>query len=245
MDDERDPGVPPAPPSADPAPGVDRGDRVHAFRDDAIEVTWSRRRCIHVAACVFTQPAVFQPGRRPWVDVTRAGADDVAATVLRCPTGALHYSRRDGAAPEPVPAENVIVVSRNGPLYLAGDVEVCDERGEVRLTDTRVALCRCGRTGNAPLCDGSHHAAAFRDGGTLRDTSPAEPGEAAASSRLRIEPVAGGPLRVTGPFTLFGAAADDGVTGGRVKLCRCGRSDNKPFCDGSHKRAPADDTPRG
>jgi len=241
MDDERDPGTPPAPPAGGVTPGVDRGDRLHAFRDDAITVTWSRRRCIHVAACVFARPDVFQPGRRPWVDVAQGDPGDVADTVLRCPTGALHYVRTDGGVAEPAPAANTIVVSRNGPVFVAADVEVTDESGAVRLVDTRVALCRCGRTANAPLCDGAHHAAGFRDAAALGDTSAVDDGDVAArpGTRLRIEPVAGGPLRVTGPFTLLGAGTGQAVAGARVKLCRCGRSANKPFCDGSHRAAEA------
>jgi CDGSH-type Zn-finger protein len=47
-----------------------------------------------------------------------------------------------------------------------------------------------------------------------------------------------GPLRIEGEFTLCdmtGAAYD--VAGRTViSLCRCGASENKPFCDGSHKR---------
>jgi CDGSH-type Zn-finger protein len=46
-----------------------------------------------------------------------------------------------------------------------------------------------------------------------------------------------GPLIVRGRFTI---AAQDGepIPAGRrtVALCRCGRSANKPFCDGSHER---------
>jgi CDGSH-type Zn-finger protein len=46
-----------------------------------------------------------------------------------------------------------------------------------------------------------------------------------------------GPLRVEGDFEIldpdgkpFGLAGRTGVS-----LCRCGHSQNKPFCDGSHK----------
>lgn len=46
-----------------------------------------------------------------------------------------------------------------------------------------------------------------------------------------------GPLRVQGEFEIVDK---DGITydlGGRdtVSLCRCGLSQKKPFCDGSHK----------
>jgi len=47
-----------------------------------------------------------------------------------------------------------------------------------------------------------------------------------------------GPLRLEGEFTI--CDAQGGVFGlaGRtvISLCRCGLSENKPFCDGSHKK---------
>lgn len=58
-----------------------------------------------------------------------------------------------------------------------------------------------------------------------------------ADDETRIEVKPDGPLIVTGRFTIVDA---DGrpleVTDGRAKLCRCGRSETKPFCDGGHKR---------
>ena len=47
-----------------------------------------------------------------------------------------------------------------------------------------------------------------------------------------------GPLRLEGEFTICDAAGNAFGLAGRtvISLCRCGRSENKPFCDGSHKR---------
>jgi CDGSH-type Zn-finger protein len=46
-----------------------------------------------------------------------------------------------------------------------------------------------------------------------------------------------GPLAVTGPFELKDAAGRPVVHAElTVKLCRCGGSQNKPFCDGTHRR---------
>jgi CDGSH-type Zn-finger protein/uncharacterized Fe-S cluster protein YjdI len=236
MSDERDPGTAPdlAAPSA-PAPGLDRGDRVHEFRGKDISVTWSRRRCIHAAECVMRLPTVFEPGRRPWVDVSQASEDAIARVVNRCPTGALHSARTDGSVPEAAPATNSMLVSRNGPVYLRGDIELQDESGALRLADTRMALCRCGRSANRPLCDGSHLAAGFRDAGAVRDESAVKrPG--APDGKLRVRPQRDGPLQIDGPFSLKGADRGAVVSGGSARLCRCGHSGNKPFCDGSHER---------
>jgi CDGSH-type Zn-finger protein/uncharacterized Fe-S cluster protein YjdI len=237
MGDERDPGTAPdraAP--GEPFSGVDRGDRVHEFRGKDISVTWSRRRCIHAAECVMNLPTVFEPGRRPWVDVSQASRDAIARVVARCPTGALHYARTDGVPPEVAPATNSVRVTRNGPLYLHGDIELLDESGALRLADTRVALCRCGGSANRPLCDGSHLEMDFRDSAALRDESAVQdPG--APGGKLRVRPQPDGPLQLDGPFSLTGAERGVALSGTGARLCRCGHSRNKPFCDGSHERA--------
>jgi len=48
--------------------------------------------------------------------------------------------------------------------------------------------------------------------------------------------IAGGPLKVTGPFRIKGSDRKIIEKEEPVLLCRCGNSSNKPFCDGSHKR---------
>ena len=47
-----------------------------------------------------------------------------------------------------------------------------------------------------------------------------------------------GPLRVKGDFSIQDSEGHTYDLAGReaLALCRCGNSENKPFCDGSHKR---------
>ena len=46
-----------------------------------------------------------------------------------------------------------------------------------------------------------------------------------------------GSLRIEGDFTLVDAEGKEFGLAGRtaISLCRCGHSQNKPFCDSSHK----------
>jgi CDGSH-type Zn-finger protein len=55
---------------------------------------------------------------------------------------------------------------------------------------------------------------------------------------MKITVVNNGPLRIEGEFAIYDAAGNAFGLGGRtvISLCRCGNSENKPFCDGSHKR---------
>lgn len=55
---------------------------------------------------------------------------------------------------------------------------------------------------------------------------------------VRIKVRESGPYLVTGPITLVDADGNEYVTEnpkGNIALCRCGGSQTKPFCDGSHK----------
>lgn len=47
-----------------------------------------------------------------------------------------------------------------------------------------------------------------------------------------------GPLRIEGVVSVCDAAGKEFGLAGRtvISLCRCGHSQNKPFCDGSHAR---------
>lgn len=47
-----------------------------------------------------------------------------------------------------------------------------------------------------------------------------------------------GPIIVEGPLTLHDTEGNEiSSHGSSVAICRCGKSANKPFCDGRHKDA--------
>jgi CDGSH-type Zn-finger protein len=53
-----------------------------------------------------------------------------------------------------------------------------------------------------------------------------------------------GPIRIEGEFEIHDPAGTAFGLAGRtvISLCRCGHSENKPFCDGSHNRVGFSDT---
>jgi len=57
-----------------------------------------------------------------------------------------------------------------------------------------------------------------------------------AATRITVRP--NGPYRVEGEIELVDAQGKAFGLGGRtaISLCRCGHSNNKPFCDGSHSK---------
>jgi CDGSH-type Zn-finger protein len=58
----------------------------------------------------------------------------------------------------------------------------------------------------------------------------------ADDEQVTITPYPNGPYLVRGPFTIVDGKGNEIETKRRVvALCRCGRSQIKPFCDGTHK----------
>ena len=75
--------------------------------------------------------------------IPEAAIDDVEATPLRG-TGAT------------------ITPYRDGPLIVRGDFRLVDQDGaEIDPGRGTIALCRCGKSGIKPFCDGSHKRSGF------------------------------------------------------------------------------------
>jgi len=54
--------------------------------------------------------------------------------------------------------------------------------------------------------------------------------------KTKVTALKDGPLMVEGNFSVKGIDGNILSTMDKVFLCRCGKSANKPFCDGSHKK---------
>jgi len=59
------------------------------------------------------------------------------------------------------PITPIIRVLDKGPLHIRGAVELIDAAGNRFETGEQFTLCRCGMSGQAPFCDGSHRMGGF------------------------------------------------------------------------------------
>ncbi len=137
------------------------------YANDKVRVRWEPAYCIHTARCLTALPQVFDALSRPWVEIDAADADEIAETVMLCPTGALHFERLDGGEQEAAWEPTMVEARPNGPLFVRGRIIVRKEDGELR-EETRAALCRCGGSSNKPFCDGAHRSNGFRAEGTTK-----------------------------------------------------------------------------
>ena len=208
------------------------------YETESIRVHWDSARCIHTGICLRRLPAVFDTSARPWVDLSAADADMVADAVSHCPTGALRYERLDGAEQEEPERPTVVMPIENGPLLMVGDLDVRTPEGEPIAHENRLTLCRCGMSRNQPFCDNSHRRRSWESGPT---SEPAEdwppPREGAAQQPTSIVPKQDASLDLRGHLRIYHSDGKPIAELGRVLLCRCGQSGNKPFCDSSHHDA--------
>lgn len=212
--------------------------KIHRYESDDIEISYDVNRCIHAKECVKGLRAVFDPDQRPWIQPGQARPDQVAKVVEQCPTGALHYRRKDqneaekGQKPAP---RNTIAVVTDGPVYFRGELEVRDHKGEVVLRDQRFALCRCGQSSNKPACDNSHRDTVFEAPTAIPQDALEPRGELHEPAPLVLKLMKNGPVLVEGSYEIYSDTCPPSRGSKNIALCRCGSSANKPFCDGSHK----------
>lgn len=211
---------------SEPAPKTTPKPR--AYAGEGIEISFQMARCIHARNCYLKLPGVFDPDRRPWVDPDAAAPEDIAAMIQSCPSGALTYRRLDGGTEEAPPGINRMSLTENGPMAFHGNLVVDGAPA------TRATMCRCGKSKAMPFCDYSHVAAGFAATGEPPAPDSEAPGDD-PGAELALIPHENGPLEARGPLEITTGAGHRLHRGTRAFLCRCGRSSNKPFCDGTHK----------
>ncbi len=232
------PGAPPKPPKHEPHDDKPKPTKSEEKKDEEevigreegkdMILSFDTSRCIHARFCVLGAPEVFLANVvGKWIFPDKMETQTLRGICHSCPSGAVSYEPKGDIAPELAPLVNVLKTRENGPNEIRAPMRIDGEDIGFRAT-----LCRCGKSKNKPFCDNSHREAGFIATGEP-ETRQSEP-LAVRDGPLDIAPQKNGPLQVSGNLEICSGTGRnvDRVT--TVRLCRCGGSKNKPFCDNTH-----------
>lgn len=156
------------------------------YSNDEITVYWKPSACVHASYCYRELIEVFDPVRRPWVDMKGAITQKIINTVNMCPTEALSWKWNDEAKNKDIGADQFnhikfrrpelvrkdqerlyenpvsVKIMTNGPIVIKGDfiLEHYGKRKEIN--DGIISICRCGISYHQPFCDGQHRRTGFK-----------------------------------------------------------------------------------
>lgn len=103
----------------------------------------------------------------------------------------------------------------------------------------RMALCRCGESSSKPYCDMTHLRIGFV--AARSEIAPAHVHERVGQEEtVKITSMENGPNKVEveggAGWRVLRDGREEIVERPAIFLCRCGHSENKPFCDGTHNK---------
>jgi CDGSH-type Zn-finger protein len=143
---------------------ADRGtfaDRAYPYRGEGVTLHDDRTLCTQAGYCGDRFTNV-------WAMIERTDDPEIRERLrgmsMLCPSGRIVSQLEGSDEPDEIEREPSIAVTRDGPLWVRGGVEIRGADGEPYEVRNRVTLCRCGRSENKPFCDGSHKDAGFSDG---------------------------------------------------------------------------------
>jgi CDGSH-type Zn-finger protein/uncharacterized Fe-S cluster protein YjdI len=157
------------------------------YKNDEITVYWKPSACVHASYCYRELIEVFDPSRRPWVDMNGSTTDRIIEVVNLCPTEALAWKwnddeknksvdkeqlnhinfRRpellntDNNVPDEQPASVKIMI--DGPIVLKGNFTLLYSGNKKEVHENIISICRCGESDHQPFCDGRHRKVGFND----------------------------------------------------------------------------------
>jgi uncharacterized Fe-S cluster protein YjdI len=170
---------------------MDRGKNVFSggrkYRNNEITVYWKPDACVHASFCYRELIEVFDPGRRPWVDMNGASTDRIIEVVNMCPTEALTWKWNDDDKNKNISVDQTnhvifrrpelleikepenqgnpvsVKIMMDGPIVIKGDFTFQYSGNRKVMKDGIISLCRCGASSHLPFCDGAHRKIGFED----------------------------------------------------------------------------------
>ena len=144
-------------------------------------------------------------------------------------SGAIRYEETGQSQRKPL--VNTLHIRENGPYALSADLQL----GEKPCASQKMTLCRCGASKNKPYCDGTHVDIGFVATGEVAVVDSPDP--ESRSGVVIVSPLKDGPVQVDGNLEICTGTGHTVNRVQQVHLCRCGHSNNKPYCDGAHSKA--------
>jgi len=155
------------------------------YKNEDITVYWKPSACIHASYCYRELIEVFDPSRRPWVDMKGSSTEKIIEVVNLCPTEALAWKWNDDEknvsvgkdqlnhinfrrpelmnSTEPVPEELPVSVKImvDGPIVIKGNFTLVYNGIKKEVHESMIYICRCGVSDHEPFCDGKHRKIGF------------------------------------------------------------------------------------
>ena len=158
--------------------------RNRQYSNGEITVFWKPSKCIHATTCFRELIEVFNPGRRPWVNMEGATSRRIIEVVNKCPTQAIEYkynkdmdeaslalnvTKADEETPETLNQQETeekavrISTMKDGPIVIEGEFTVIGADGNELKSMIMTSICRCGQSKSMPYCDGTHRKVGFNE----------------------------------------------------------------------------------
>jgi uncharacterized Fe-S cluster protein YjdI len=155
------------------------------YSNDEITVYWKPSACAHASYCYRELIEVFDPSRRPWVDMNGSTTARIIEVVNLCPTEALTWKWNDNEKNESVGKDQSnhikfrrpelinnkergfeehplsVKIMVDGPIVLKGSFTLTYSGNKKEAHDTIISICRCGASDHQPFCDGKHRKIGF------------------------------------------------------------------------------------